>query len=72
MHKFEFTIGNGILKHFTLTHSLETSAVFVQVMENKLPSRIVYAEIEIIDNNNVRINFEVPPSEKQYKVIIAG
>ncbi len=71
-HVFSQTIGNGTLAQFTIVHAFNTSKVLVQVVENNAEKEVVYADVEIINNNAVTVSFSEPPSLNQYTVIIIG
>jgi hypothetical protein len=70
--KFVKVIGDGANKEFTVNHNLNTQDVIVSVKENTAPFSQVLADIELTDENNVKINFAKAPEQDKYKVIVIG
>ena len=70
--KFVKVIGDGANKEFTVNHNLNTQDVIVAVRENTAPFSQVLADIELTDENNVKINFAKAPEQDKYKVIVIG
>lgn len=70
--KFVKVIGDGANKEFTVNHNLNTQDVIVAVRENIAPFSQVLADIELTDENNVKINFAKAPEQDKYKVIVIG
>jgi alpha-D-ribose 1-methylphosphonate 5-triphosphate synthase subunit PhnG len=63
-------IGNGTDTTFSITHSLNSSAVHVIVRETTLPGQFIITDISIVDANNVSVSFVNPPTTNQYTVVI--
>lgn len=70
--KFVKVIGDGANKDFTVNHNLNTQDVIVAVRENTAPFSQVLADVELTDENNVKINFAKAPEQDKYKVIVIG
>lgn len=70
--KFVKVIGDGANKEFTVNHNLNTQDIIVAVRENTAPFSQVLADIELIDENNVKINFAKAPEQDKYKVTVIG
>ena len=70
--KFVKVIGDGANKEFIVNHNLNTQDVIVAVRENIAPFSQVLADIELTDENNVKINFAKAPEQDKYKVIVIG
>lgn len=70
--KFVKVIGDGANKEFTVNHNLNTQDVIVSVKENTAPFSQVLADVELTDENNVKINFAKAPEQDKYKVIVIG
>lgn len=65
-------LGNGVNTKFRVTHSLETEDVLVQVYSNFPPKDTVFPLVNRLNDNQVEIQFDRPPSTDQYTVIIIG
>jgi hypothetical protein len=70
--KYAANIGDGSTTTFTITHNLNTQDVVVTVRENAGPYNVVFADIQIIDANNIKLLFSQAPSSNQYRVIVVG
>lgn len=70
--KFSKTIGDGTGLSFDIKHNLNTQDVVVTLRENNAPFSLVYTDIEISDENTVKVKFAKAPSINQYKIIIVG
>jgi hypothetical protein len=70
--KYAATIGDGTTTTFTITHNLNTQDVVVTVRENASPYNVVFADIQIIDANNIKLLFSQAPSSNQYRVVVVG
>lgn len=67
--KIEFLIGNGISNEFVIDHDLGTRFVIVQIFDNETGEEIE-ASVTRIDNNNVKLEFNNPPSVDEFCVVI--
>lgn len=65
-------LGNGTNTKFRVTHSLETEDVFVQVYSNFTPKDTVFPLINRLNDNQVEVEFDRPPSSDQYTILIIG
>jgi hypothetical protein len=70
--KKAFTVGNGSATIFTLTHSLGSLDVAIQVYRNSSPYDTVGCDTERVDANNVIIKFGAAPTTNQFKVVVIG
>lgn len=67
--KYQTTIGNGTDKEFNIDHELDSSLVSVNIKDN-VTNEIVFANIKIIDENNIKLVFEKSPTPGQYEILI--
>jgi hypothetical protein len=70
--KYSTTIGNGTLQAFTVTHSLNTRAVTVQVYETAAPYAQVEVEVLHATADTITINTNSVPTTNQYTVVVVG
>ena len=70
--KYTTTIGNGTLQTFTVTHSLNTRAVTVQVYESGAPYAQVEVEVLHATADTLTINTNSVPTASQYTVVVVG
>jgi hypothetical protein len=70
--KYTTTIGNGTLQSFTVTHSLNTRAVTVQVYESATPYAQVEVEVLHATADTITINTNNVPTSGQYTVVVVG
>lgn len=70
--KFSTTIGDGVATSFTVTHSLGTRAVQVQIFETATPYTEVYADVTHDTTSAVGIAFASAPASGFYTVAIVG
>lgn len=70
--KFVQQIGNGAATNITVNHNLGTTDIVVAVYETAAPYNLVYADIQIVDVNNVSVQFTNPPAANAYKVVVIG
>jgi phage-related tail fiber protein len=69
--KHTATIGNGTAKVFTITHSMATEDVTVCVY-NATTKAMEWTQVNIVDTNNVRIEFNTAPATNGYRVVITA
>lgn len=72
MRRVAGSVGNGSATSFTVTHSLGTQDVMVQVYRVASPFDVVLTDIEMTDANNVTVRFAVAPSTNQFRVVVMG
>lgn len=72
IHKYSATLsGNGSTKEFTVTHSLGTRDVVVNLYENTSPYQQVWADIKMTSTSQVTVSFaEAPASGVSYRIVI--
>ena len=70
-YSYKTTIGNGFQTSFTINHNLNASGdVFVNVRNST--GQFTYPDTKYIDEDNLLLEFQSPPSINQYIVIITG
>ena len=72
IHKYSSTLsGNGTTKDFTVTHSLNTRDVVVNLYENTAPYQQVWADVKMTSTTQVTVSFaEAPASGTNYRIVI--
>jgi hypothetical protein len=71
-HTFKQTIGNGTAQQFLITHNLNSANVMSSVFETAGDRDLVWADIEIVDNNSLRVKFGSPIGVGEYTVVVIG
>ena len=72
VRKLAFSVGDGSATSYTVTHSLATRDVTVQLFDNASPYAQVEADVEHTDSNNLTIKFATAPTSDQYRVVVVG
>jgi hypothetical protein len=72
MTRYATSVGDAVATSYTVTHSLGTRDVTVQVREVASPYAVVIADIAATTTDTVTIDFATAPSENQYRVIVIG
>ena len=70
--KFAQDIGDGSATQYTVTHNFGTRDVKVELFRNSGNFDSVFADVERISTNAVRITFGVAPSSNAYRVLVLG
>lgn len=70
--KYAVAIGDGSSTQFTVTHNLGSMDVVVMIRESATPYSAVYADVQIIDANSLRVLFGAAPASGQYRVVVVG
>lgn len=70
--KYAETIGDGATTTFTITHSLSTTDVLVQVYETGGSKYLVQPDIRISTSSAVIVEFATAPTSGQYRVTVVG
>lgn len=70
--KYVANVGDGTNTQFTITHNLGTRDVTVTVYETASPYGVVYPDIQMYDNNSIKLLFATAPTAGQYRVVIVG
>ncbi|MCW2277723.1 hypothetical protein [Heliophilum fasciatum] len=70
--KYSANVGDGTATTFTVTHNLGTMDVVVTVREAASPYNVVFSDIQIVDNNSIKLLFAAAPSASQYRVNVIG
>lgn len=68
-HKAVFNIGDGSTDQFSLNHNLGTRAVIVQIFDNQT-GETVETDVVRKTDNSVEVNFNRPPDNDEYCVVI--
>ncbi|QBX16941.1 tail fiber protein [Streptococcus phage Javan290] len=72
-HKFVTEIGDGVAVEHTVTHSLNTQDVLVEVYEANAPNEKVLVDIEHTDANTIKITTaRAIPENAKLKVVVIG
>jgi hypothetical protein len=71
-HIYATDLGDGVETEFTVTHSLSTRDVTVQVRQAASPYAYVLADVEAVSTSAVTVRFAVAPTSGQYRVIVMG
>ncbi|MEX5397232.1 hypothetical protein ABPH35_02375 [Streptococcus sp. ZJ93] len=72
-HKFVAEIGDGVAVEHTVTHSLNTQDVIVEVYEANAPNEKVLVDIEHTDANTIKITTAKPIlASAKLKVVVIG
>jgi hypothetical protein len=72
MTRYTQTIGDGATNPITVTHSMNTRDVMVQVRETASPYEHVGVTVESTTTNTVTLTFGTAPTLNQYTVIVIG
>lgn len=72
IHKYSSSItGNGTTTDFTITHSLNTRDVVVNLYEDTAPYQQVWADVKMTSTTQVTVSFaEAPANGVNYKIVI--
>lgn len=70
--KYSTTIGDGSTTSFTITHSLGTQDVLIQVRQAASPYQVVYTDCEATSTTQATIQFSSAPTSNQYRVTVIG
>ena len=70
--KYSVSIGNGSDTEITVTHSLNTRDVVVNIYEVATPYAKVMADIKHTTVDALTIEFAVAPTSNQYRVVVEG
>lgn len=72
--KHSITIGDGIATQFNIIHNMNTRDAMVTIRETNSPYAMVYADVQYLDVNTVRIivSDNMIPTAGQYTVTIIG
>ena len=69
IQKYIQSVGDGAATGYTITHNLDTEDVTVSLYEGK---KMVFAEIEILDENSIKVSFSKAPATNTVKAVIIG
>lgn len=69
---YKTLIGNGYMHEYTVTHNLNSKRVTVSVMETAGQQEQVLADVEILDENSLKVKFGNPVNTGEYTVVVIG
>ncbi|HBJ80174.1 hypothetical protein [Fusobacterium sp.] len=69
VQKYIQMIGDGSTLEYIITHNLNTEDVTVSLYEEK---KSAFSEIEILDENSIKVKFSKAPSIDSVKIVIMG
>lgn len=69
--KFATNIGDGSTSSITVQHNLNTEDVVVSVRETA-SKQMIMVDAQVVDANNIRIVFAVPPALNAFRVTVIG
>ena len=69
--KYTENIGNNISSSFNIVHNFNTKDIAISVYDNSTNIQS-YPEINVIDNNYIKVNFAFIPNVNAYRVLIIG
>lgn len=69
--KYVSNIGNGTATEFTITHSLGTKDLTVNI-EEVATGEIILTDVLKIDINNIKVLFAMAPTTNQFRVTVIG
>jgi hypothetical protein len=72
VNKFIASIGDGTSTTLTVTHNLNTMDVTVSIREAATPYNCVIGDVQILDNNSIKLLFSTAPASGQYRVVVLG
>lgn len=72
VRKHAESIGDASLTSFTVTHSLNTKDVIVQVFQNAADYSQVEADVEHTNVNYITVKFASAPSVNEFRVVVTG
>jgi hypothetical protein len=72
MTRYATSVGDAAATSFTVTHSLNTRDVIVQVREVAAPYAVVIADVATTTADTVTVAFATAPSSNQYRVTVIG
>ncbi|GFZ32565.1 hypothetical protein CSC2_30910 [Clostridium zeae] len=70
--KYAANVGDGTSTAITVTHSLGTMDVSVTIRESATPYNVVITDVQIVDNNSIKLLFATAPTSGQYRVVVVG
>lgn len=69
IQKYIQNVGDGSATGYTINHNLNTEDVTVSLYEGK---KTVFAEVEILDENSLKVSFSKAPTTNAVKAVIIG
>jgi hypothetical protein len=69
---YAYYVGNGATSSYTVSHNLSTKDVIVQVFEVATGATVETETVRLVNEDQVLINFNVIPSQDEYRVVIMG
>jgi hypothetical protein len=72
LDKVSASVGDGSATTYTVTHSLGTRDVLVQVTRVASPYDVVIADVAAATESTVTVTFATAPTSNQYRVVVIG
>lgn len=72
VRRYAVSIGNGVLTSITVTHSLGTLDVQVQVYDNSTGLPVVPLTTTRATTNTIVFTFTIAPTTNAYRVVVFG
>ena len=72
LEKVSASVGDGVATTYTVTHSLGTRDVLVQVTRVASPYDVVIADVAAATESTVTVTFATAPTSNQYRVVVIG
>lgn len=72
VHKYATDVGDNSATSFTVTHSLGTRDVIVQVFEKATPYAQVFPDVAVTTTSAATLTFAAAPTSAQYRCVVTG
>lgn len=72
MSRYSANIGDGSTTSITVTHSLGTKDVIVQIFDNSTPYSQLECDVQHTSTSALTLVFAVAPTSNQYRVVVIG
>jgi hypothetical protein len=72
VRKYAVDVGDGVNKDITVTHSLNTTDVQVEIRYAADPKTVVIVDWKVTGVNTIQINFKTKPGSAEFRVVVLG